>query len=111
MAQPIAINFTPPTAAPRQPRAPPTHPTGTVSKWVAIAAGSTANVNAMAATTITTSVETRLDPSCSASAWSNAESSALVRLICSASYKAVATPRSRLCYKYCPMMLIETWMN
>ena len=45
-AQAIAINFTPPTAAPRDPRPAPTHPSGSSSKRRAINAGSSASPSA-----------------------------------------------------------------
>jgi hypothetical protein len=114
MAHAIAINFTPPNAAPRHQSAAPTHPTGNVKSRIAIAAGRTASDNAMVAIPHTASARTRLVHSSSASGWSRAgwrsESSAMVGLIAVPPTEPSLHP-SRLCYRYCPMMLIENGMN
>src|SRR5450759_1996414 len=67
MAQATAINFTPNRAAPRLPRAAPTHPTGNASTCSATAAGSTAKNKAATATRASASAEPKPSPLRSAS--------------------------------------------
>lgn len=68
MAQAIAINFTPPSAAPRNVRPAPTHSTGMARTRKAITAGSVKSKRDAAAIAPTASAESKLDrsgPACS----------------------------------------------
>jgi len=63
MAHAIAINFTPPSAAPRNATPAPTHSAGSARTRIAIAAGSTNSKSAAAAIPMIASAESRLDSS------------------------------------------------